>query len=622
MADRAQQIAQARQAGYSDAQIIEHLSATDPQVKQAVGAGYKPEEIVGHLTAKPARTAPATPSRSRAQADAKRAQDRADKNRVAGGNPKNAGRARAAADSYSFGWVDELAGAGAALKTGAMNALGMGPGYSAGEAYDATTQEYRSRLQDTRKNDAAGYWVNQGIGAVANPTNVIGGAAIGGARTGLGQVGRAALVGAGTGAAAGAGSGTDLQSRTQNAMVGAGIGAATGATFQAGSNALAARGAQVAARPPSPQRVLSQRGVQLTPGQMMGGAAQRIEDGFQSVPVAGDFIRGAKVRGIESFDRVAINQTLAPIGETLPPGTAVGRDGVRLARERISAAYTSALDPVQVAPDQPFAAELARARGVQIAGGAGDELGAAVDRIEQAMAGGPISGRVLKELDEEIGIAIRSTAGTPTGRALVRELHALQDALDGLLGRVDPNALAAKTAADEAWANLVRIESAAGMVGSRGGVFGPSQLNSTVRSAEGGGRRSARYARGDALMQDLSDPAMAVLPQTVPDSGTAFRTLATAGGLTAGGATVGVDALPLAIAGGVAAATGAVYSRPAIAAINAVYRATTPGAAEQALAELARLAAREPALFPVYQELAGLRGGQSAPQPISPAPLQ
>lgn len=609
MPDRAQQIAQARRAGYSEAQIIEHLAAKDPQVKQAVDAGYKPAEIIGHLSGYQggaARVGAPTPQQ-KARADANRDITRADEKR--GGR-----RSRALADSYMFGTIDELAGAGAAIKTGARNLVGRGPGYSAGDAYRATVDEARNALAEYKQEDPAGYWANTITGAVFNPTNAIGAGYIGGARTATGGVARAGTVGALTGAAAGAGSGTDLQSRGQNALMGAGIGAATGAGFQLGANALAARAANARANP-SPQRVLSQRGVQLTPGQMAGGAVQRIEDASQSIPLAGDAIRNARVRGVESFDRVAVNQALEPIGEALPGNVNVGRDAVRLARERISAAYNAALDPIQVVPDQPFAAELARARAVQIAGGAGDEVRTAVDRIEQAMANGPISGRVLKELDEELGIAIRETPGTPTGRALVRELGQLQDALDGLLGRINPQALAGKTAADEAWANLVRIETAAGATGSRGGVFGPSQLNNAVRASEGGGRRSAAFARGDALMQDLSDPAMAVLPSTVPDSGTPLRSLVSGGVLTAGGATVGVDAPYLIGAGAAAAGMHAAYSRPAIAAINAVYRAVGPGETEAALAALAQLAAREPALVPVYQELLGRRGGQAAPQP-------
>ena len=47
--DLTTKIQQARQAGYSDEDIVGHLAQSDPRVKQAVGAGYKPSEIVAHL---------------------------------------------------------------------------------------------------------------------------------------------------------------------------------------------------------------------------------------------------------------------------------------------------------------------------------------------------------------------------------------------------------------------------------------------------------------------------------------------------------------------------------------------------------------------------------------------
>lgn len=570
--------------------------ATQQDIMRQAQALYKPRQ-----------------SAVKARADATKAASSADRKRGGVGS-------RALADSYTFGFADEMEGAGAALKTGALNLLGRGPGYSASEAYDATTSASRNALAQYRQDKPGEATGNMLFGAVVNPLNVVGGGFIAGGARGAPMVARAAGVGAATGAVAGAGGGTDAASRAKGAAVGGAVGAATGAALQAGGNALGARAATARARPPTPQRQLANEGVRLTPGQMMGGTAQRIEDAAQSIPVAGDAIRNARVRGVESFDRVAINRVLAPINQALPENIDVGRDAVRLARDQVGAAYDTALNPVQVVPDQQFGADLARARGVQIVGAAGDELQAAVQRIDDAMQGGPITGRALKELDEELGQAIRATPNTPTGRALQRELSNLQDSLDGLLGRIDPQALAGKSAADEAFANLVRIETAAGGVGARNGVFSPAQLNSAVRSSAGGGRRSAAFARGDALMQDLTDPAMQVLPSTVPDSGTALRSIVSGGALTGGGAMVGVDT-PI-LLGGAAAAGGmhALYSRPVVEAINAVYRASTPGAASEALAQLAQLASRNPALIPVYQDLVGQLSGQSGGQPTLPAP--
>jgi hypothetical protein len=67
MATIQEQIAQAKSAGYSDADIAAHLSAKPdyaPKFKAAVDAGYKPEEIISHLSGsaeKPVASAKTSP---------------------------------------------------------------------------------------------------------------------------------------------------------------------------------------------------------------------------------------------------------------------------------------------------------------------------------------------------------------------------------------------------------------------------------------------------------------------------------------------------------------------------------------------------------------------------------
>ena len=64
-------------------------------------------------------------------------------------------------------------------------------------------------------------------------------------------------------------------------------------------------------------------------------------------------------------------------------------------------------------------------------------------------------------------------------------------------------------------------------------MFTPAQLAEGVRQMDKSVRKGA-VARGNALMQDLSDAGVNVLPSKVPDSGTAGRLLT--GGIIGGGA--------------------------------------------------------------------------------------
>jgi hypothetical protein len=119
-------------------------------------------------------------------------------------------------------------------------------------------------------------------------------------------------------------------------------------------------------------------------------------------------------------------------------------------------------------------------------------------------------------------------------------------------------------------------------------------------------------------MQDLTDPAMAVLPQTVPDSGTPFRAMAMAGGPAAVFGQMGwVTPEQMIVGLGSLGVGAAVYSRPAQAAINALYRAKSPGQVREVLGAFGQEAARNPQLAPVYAEIVRALG---APLPASSRP--
>lgn len=387
--------------------------------------------------------------------------------------------------------------------------------------------------------------------------------------------------------------------------------AGTAGLMTQGANMLRSRAANVRTRPASPARQLSEQGVELTPGQMLGGGFQRAEDAATSVPITGDAIRDARIRGIESFDRVALNRTLAPIGRELPRRVNVGRDGLREAERAISGAYDDALQGVVVAPDRQFSNDVTSALySRQLPVDAADEVEAVLSNSLAPQFGRPIDGRAWKDIDSQLRAAAdaadNASANRPSMRYARDAIRDIRRAFRGALERSNPEAFVGVQAADEATANLARIRQASQYTGTsaRGGVFTPADLNRAVQGLDtSAGNRE--FARGEALLQDLSEPAMQVLPQRVPDSGTPFRSLMTVGGLS--GLGVGVGANPGAVgAVGAGLMTGAgLYSRPVQGLLNTIYRASNnPGQAEAALAQLGALAARDPALVPAYREAA------------------
>ncbi|MFY4731290.1 hypothetical protein [Nitrospira sp. BLG_2] len=147
------------------------------------------------------------------------------------------------------------------------------------------------------------------IGETAATALPIGGGTVALARTGaLGarlagnMLARGALEGAAQGALM-----ADPGQRAQGAMFGAGAGAVLPAL--AGTASKAIRGV---AKTPEAEALLRE-GVDLTPGQMNPlGVANQMEESWQSVPLVGSVIRGAREGAAQDFQRVTIQKAAMP----------------------------------------------------------------------------------------------------------------------------------------------------------------------------------------------------------------------------------------------------------------------------------------------------------------------
>lgn len=426
------------------------------------------------------------------------------------------------------------------------------------------------------------------VGAMALPA---GGGFVGRGVDNADRIRRAALASGLVGSIYGAGgSEGNLTERGQAGAMAALLSAGTGGVLQGGVNRLSRPTADTA------QRRLSRQGQELTLGQMFGGGLQRVEDAFTSLPFAGDMVRNRQRDTLSSFDTLATNTALRPLGEALE--SSAGRQGVRDADAIISGAYTRALEPVTAfnPADETLTAALTAARNPErLTADMSASLNSTLDNIF-SQAPGEIDGQTWKVIDSQLAAAARQA---DAGAATRPEMTALRDRLQqartawrDALGRVDENALAGVTAADaaEAQYRLVRRASSDVASAARGGDASPATLNRAVIGAA----NDRRAARGESLMQDLTDDAMTVLPRTVPDSGTPLRSLVTGAGIGGGLGTLGVDPVALALG---AALTGGVslgYTRPAQQLANQLYRASDTGGTTRDVAGLAEALRRAP----------------------------
>jgi len=305
-------------------------------------------------------------------------------------------------------------------------------------------------------------------------------------------------------------------------------------------------------------------GVNLTPGQMVGGFAQRLEDKLTSVPLLGDIIQSSRTKGIEEFNKAAYKRALDPIGGKVPEST--GRAGMESVKNQISGAYNELLPKLTYQVDDQFLNNLSNiknnvtgidpANAKKVADTVFDVISSRLDK------NGQVKGQEFKVIEEKLGgLAKTYRASQDADQKLMGDAYA--NALGELrqnLARNNPQFAEELNKINTSFANFARLRGAGSMANTQE-MFTPSQLAAAIKAADQSSGRGAT-ATGKALMQDLSDAGVQVLPGKIPDSGTAGRQAINSalGALLGGGGAYAAQTQP--VATGTAALLGAAAAAP------------------------------------------------------------
>lgn len=276
-------------------------------------------------------------------------------------------------------------------------------------------------------------------------------------------------------------------------------------------------------------KLLLNEGVPLTMGQIQGGALHRVEDAAGSIPILGDVIKNAQRRSLEGMNVAVANRALAPIGETLPAEIPAGRDAISYAGDKLSDRYEALIPYLNTTVDPQFVQDIGSlgdgARNLPLNGA--NTLGRIIkqniiDKIDPTT--GVLPGQAVKDAETALGqqIGRYSKSQAPDDQNLADGLKMTRQVIRDWVTRTNPQAADELSKLNTGWANLAIGEDAASRLAATDGIFTPSQLAGAVRAANDTVRKRG-YARGEALMQDLSDAALDRLPQTVPDSGSPYR---------------------------------------------------------------------------------------------------
>jgi len=407
------------------------------------------------------------------------------------------------------------------------------------------------------------YWA--GAGNMVSPANMLPGAAIGRVARAGASLGRIAATGAATGAAMGA---------TQPVVTKPGESYAAEKATQIGGGALAgsvvgpaAHVAGSAIMPPITQaaRGLMAEGVQLTPGQMMGGLPKYVEDIAANLPFIGGFVRNAQADAYQTYNAAAARRALAPLGD--PDFNAALRNmntGYEMA-EYVGTVLGDqynilhGMSAIKATPELETELGLLvqRAQRGLTASHAEDFNRIVRNEIYGKIFNNPMQvadGHSIQTITSELGRAQKtlSSSTSMNEQDLGGFVQQLREVIDKELIDQNPGVGEALKRVNRGWANFVRFQKAVGSKGAEAheGFFNPNQLSTAVNESE---QSLWNKSTNRALMKDLVVMGKQTLPNTIPNSGTSERTLATA---LLGGTAVVSPQMAL-----VGAAIPAIYSR-------------------------------------------------------------
>lgn len=429
-----------------------------------------------------------------------------------------------AGDAFN-NWLADKTGLVAKIPSGGVDAL-----------VRRQEAEYQAKRADAGESGFDGY---RTIGNVVSPANLAVASKLP-AAVGAGK----AVIGAAGGAASAllnpVTEGDYWTEKGKQAGVGGAFGAATPMVTGAISRIISPKASTNANL-----NLLKSEGVKPTIGQTLGGFANRAEEAGMSLPFVGDAISSARNRAKDQFNQAAINRATKPIGEKVQGS---GTQAVQEAGDLIGAAYDKAKNSLGGFRIDPQAnTELSQLRMLATSGLQGRERSTVSNYFNDYLQRPSLTAESFKELDSKLTSDIAKFGGGDAYQQKVADaLKEVQRIVTDNAKRANPKAADALAKADEAWANLVRVEGAS--IGAKGteGVFTPGQLLTAVRGADKS-VRDRSTARGTALMQDLATAGQSVLGNKLPNSGTADRMIYGGGllGLGAGG----MANLPLTAAG-------------------------------------------------------------------------
>lgn len=345
-------------------------------------------------------------------------------------------------------------------------------------------------------------------------------------------------------------------------------------------------------------KLLRDAGVPLTLGQigraagnLPGRIASGLEDRAAGIPLIGDIINAARDRGITGLNAALGNRILANVGEKVPAGTAAGHATVDAVQGRLSSRYQQLVPNLRGKIDMQAAQDFTAARDLAEQASRGGQLEGVINRVfggrlnGQSPQGAVLSGQKLKDAESELTRLYGKYKNAQGDEGLYGDaINMVRQGLRNMVVRSNPDHAAELKGLNTAWAQLATMRAAI-----RGGSDATKATG--VLTPGAALRVTARQGYRDPILEAATD----ILPNRVPDSGTAGRAALLLGGGALGGAAV-VDPREHPILAGGLAGVAALNTKAGQRALSSIAFGSRPAAVTAAGNAAKRLSRYAPAL--------------------------
>jgi hypothetical protein len=413
--------------------------------------------------------------------------------------------ARAGLKGLSLSFSDEIE---AALRSGAIS----------GQEYEAIRDELRAKQEAFARENPKTALAAEVAGGLATPMGIFGTAAK------APSILKTSIIGTGLGGVQGAGQSTNPEDLGKDIFTGAQLGGLT-------TLGLGTIGAAVAPKIQKGSTLLQEEGVPATLGSAYGGSTQAIEQASESIPLIGQLVSGARRQQFEAFNRAAFNRALKEIDPNVKvPVDMPLRDAANFTYSQISNKYTELYPKIKLTYNKTLDKQFnALSKKHSDLGDKSEQFKTTLTNIQNRLKDKSLSGGQIKALKEDLRTLTDAYRGSTGSEKLLGDAYNdLENSIMMSVRNQNPKLAKELKQTDTAYATYKKVENAAASAKGGEGVFTPAQLETAIKQGN-----KSQYARGKALLQDLSNAGYDVLGNKVPDSGTTSRaglaTLATTG---------------------------------------------------------------------------------------------